>query len=258
MKLGLTLNSLKLDVKEAISCASRTGVKTIDIDGTRGEITSAMSHSGRRDLTRYVHSYGLEASAIGGDFGSTFSDENTLERLFESTERLIGLAADLRVSVITTRIGKVPSDEKDRKWAVLHDVLEEIGKCAERYEICLATHLGESPPSDVKKMLDSLETRGIKICYDASILIPGGLDAVQSVYELGGHIAHAYARDVLRGERGYAETVPGEGIVPFKDYLLALLEIGYQGSCVIKREAGEGTIEDIIRARGFLEGIVHR
>ncbi len=256
MKLGLTLNSLRLDVKDAIGHASKTGVKTIDVDATRGEVTAAMSSSGRRDFTRYVNSFGLEVAVLGGDFGRTFSDDNAVERLFELTERLIGLAADLKVRVITTRIGRVPADENGREWAALHDVLEEIGKHAERYEISLATHLGESRPTDAKRMLDSLGTRGIKVCYDASVLIPSGLDAVQSVYELSDHIAHAYARDVLRGEGGYVETVPGDGIVPFKDYLLALLEIGYQGSCAIKREAGEGTIEDLIRARKFLEGVV--
>ncbi|MHC4197774.1 MAG: sugar phosphate isomerase/epimerase family protein [Planctomycetota bacterium] len=256
MKLGLTLNSLKLDVKEAIGHASKKGVKTIDVDATRGEVTAAMSSSGRRDFARYVNSFGLEIAALGGDFGRTFSDENAVERLFELTERLIGLATDLKVRVITTRIGRVPADENGREWAALHDVLEEIGKHAERYEISLATHLGESRPTDAKRMLDSLGTRGIKVCYDASVLIPDGLDAVQSVYELSDYIAHAYARDVLRGEGGYAEAVPGDGIVPFKDYLLALLEIGYQGSCAIKREAGEGTIEDLIRARKFLEGVV--
>ncbi|MGR3295129.1 MAG: hypothetical protein ACUZ8A_02680, partial [Candidatus Bathyanammoxibius sp.] len=132
LKLGLTLNSLKLDVKEAIGHASRTGVKTIDVDAARGEVTGAMSSSGRRDFRRYVNSVGLEVAALGGDFGRTFSDENAVERLFELAERLIGLATDLKVRVITTRIGRIPADENGREWAALHDVLEEIGKHAER------------------------------------------------------------------------------------------------------------------------------
>ncbi len=255
MKLGLTLNSLGLDVREAVNRASRTGLEAVDVDTTRGEITPALSQSGRRDFLRYVRSLGLQISALGGDFERGFSDEGVVEQLFDMTERLIGLAADLKVRVITTRIGRLPLDEKDREWGRLRDVLHEIGKRAENYDIYLATYLGESPPADIRKMLDSLDTQGIKVCYDPSILIPRGLDAVQGVYELRGHIVHAYARDIHGGGRGYAEAVPGEGIVPFKEYVLALCEIGYDGYHIIKREAGEGRIEDIIKAREFLEGI---
>ncbi|MFQ5957490.1 MAG: sugar phosphate isomerase/epimerase family protein, partial [Candidatus Brocadiales bacterium] len=201
-------------------------------------------------------SLGMEVSALGGDFGRGFSDEDVAEQLFERTEQLIGLAIDLKARVITTRIGRVPADEKDREWARLQDVLNEIGTRAERYEIYLAAHVGESTPADLKKFLDSLKTQGIKACCDPSALIPLGLDPVKGVYELGNHIVHAYARDILKGERGYAETVPGEGIVPFKDYVLALCEIGYDGYFIIKREAGEGRIEDVIRAKEFLEKMV--
>ena len=88
MKLGLTLNSLKLDMKEAIGHASKTGVKTIDVDATRGEVTGAMSSSGRRDFAKYVNSFGLEVAALGGDFGRTFSDENAVA-LYGNTQALI-------------------------------------------------------------------------------------------------------------------------------------------------------------------------
>jgi hypothetical protein len=44
--------------------------------------------------------------------------------------------------------------------------------------------------------------------------------------------------------------------VPFGDYVLAPCEIGYAGHPVVKREAGDGGIEDAIKAREFLEKIV--
>lgn len=256
MKLGLTLNSLKLDVKEAISCASKAGLSTVDIDATRGEITPKLSYTGRRDLLHYISSLGMEISALGGDFGRAFSDAEVIEVLFEKTQELIGLAIDLKVKVITTRIGQVPEEEKDRAWATLQDVLNEIGSRAERYEIFLASHMGDSTPAGLKKFLDSLKTQGIKSCYDPSVLVPRDIDPVKGVHELGNYIVHAYARDIFGGERGYAETVPGKGIVPLKDYVLSLCEVGYDGRLVIRREAGEGRIEDIVRAKEFLERII--
>lgn len=256
MKLGLTLNSLRFDLREAVRRASGIGIGAIDVDATHGEITPALSYSGRRDFLHYARSCGLEISALGGDFGKSFSDEDAVEQIFDGTERLIGLAIDLKVRVITTRMGLLPTDEKDRKWSMLHDVLNEIGRRAERYEIHLASHVGESTTADLKKMLNSLNTEGIKVCYDPSVLIPMGLDPVKGVYELSDHIVHTYARDIMKGEKGYAETVPGEGIVPFKDYVLALYEIGYKGRQIIKREAGSGGIEDIMKAKEFLDKII--
>ncbi len=256
MKLGVTLSSLGSDVKEAIGNVSRTGLAAIDVDAVHGPVTPELSHSGRRDFLRYVGTYGLEVRALCGDFGRGFSDEGAVERLFDETEKLIGLALDLRVRIITTGIGRAPEDETGRAHGRLREVLNEIGKRAENYDIRLASHVDESTPADLKKMLDSLNTQGIKVCYDPSILMPRGLDAVSGVRELGGYIVHAYARDVLKGERGYAETMPGEGIVPFRDYVLALCEIGYAGHLVVKRGAGAGGVEDAIKAREFLERII--
>lgn len=243
-------------MREAVRRASGTGLGAIDIDATRGEITPNLSYTGRRDFLHYVRSLGMEVSALGGDFGRDFSDADVMEVLFEKTQEIIGLAIDLKVRVITTKIGRVPAEDKDRTWGLLQDVSNEIGTRAERYEIHLATHVGESAPADLKRFLDSLKTQGIKACYDPSILIPRGLDPVNGVHELGKHIVHVYARDIQKAERGYAEAVPGEGIVPFKDYIFALCEIGYNGYHIIKRESGEGNVEDIVRAKAFLEKIL--
>ncbi|MEE9201481.1 MAG: TIM barrel protein, partial [Candidatus Brocadiales bacterium] len=171
-------------------------------------------------------------------------------------EKLIGLALDLRVRIITIGIGRVPEDETGRAHGRLREVLNEIGRRAENYDIHLASHVGASSPVDIKKMLDSLDTQGVGACYDPSVLIPMGLDAVEGVRELGSCIVHAYARDILKGERGYVETIPGQGIVPFRDYMLALLEAGYDGHLIIRREAGEGSVKDVIKAREFLEKLI--
>ncbi len=61
---------------------------------------------------------------------------------------------------------------------------------------------------------------------------------------------------IYYNHEGYAETVPGEGIVLFRDYVLALCKIGCAGHLVVKREAGDRGIEDAIKAREFLEKIV--
>ncbi|MDI6761166.1 MAG: hypothetical protein QMD05_10115, partial [Candidatus Brocadiaceae bacterium] len=98
--------------------------------------------------------------------------------------------------------------------------------------------------------------QGIRVAYDPSILVARGLDPVKGVKDLKGLIAHAYARDVTGGAGGFSETLPGEGAVPFKEYLMALYETGYTGYHVIKREARGSRIEDVSRAKEFLERLM--
>ena len=44
----------------------------------------------------------------------------------------------------------------------------------------------------------------------------------------------------------------GEGSVPFKEYLNALREIGFNGFLTIEREVGENPVADIRMAANFL------
>lgn len=255
MKLGLTLGSLRLTVRDAISRASTVGLAAFDVDATSGEVTPDLSHTGRRDFRRYAHSCGMEIIGLGGDFGQDLSREGT-DKLFEKTKRLIDLATDLRASVVTTRIGRIPVEEKGKEWERIKEVMDELGAYAERYERLLATYIGETEPARLKGFLMSLKTEAVRVCYEPSLLILRGLDPVETVHELGNYIVHAHARDVQKGEKGYIETIPGEGVVPFRDYILALYEVSYQGYHMIKREGGDGRIEDIIKAKEFMETLL--
>ncbi|HHT9153558.1 MAG TPA: sugar phosphate isomerase/epimerase family protein, partial [Candidatus Hypogeohydataceae bacterium YC40] len=124
------------------------------------------------------------------------------------------------------------------------------------FERVLATHIGEPSIEELKKFILGLKTQGIKVAYDPSVMITRGFDPVKGVKDLKGLIAHAYARDVTKGAKGFLETVPGDGAVPFKEYITALCEIGYTGYYIIKREAAGGRIEDISIAKEFLERLM--
>lgn len=256
MKLGVTLASLHLGIRDSIARVSAIGLKGFEVEATKGEVTYELSHTGRRDLLHYSNSYGLEISALSGCFEPGFGQEEEPEQLFEKTKKLIDLAVDLRVPVVTTMIGKIPPAVGSREWNRLWEILNELGKYAENVERALATHIGESGPEELKKFILGLKTEGVKVAYDPAVMVTRGLDPVSGVKDLKGLIAHTYSRDVTRGAKGFSETVPGEGAVPFREYVMALCEIGYTGYNIIKREAVGGRIEDITRAKGFLERLI--
>jgi sugar phosphate isomerase/epimerase len=255
MKLGVTLASLHLAIRDAIVRASTMGFKGFEVEATRGKITHELSSTGRRDFLHYSRSCGMEVSALSGCFGQDFGQEEGVERLVEKTKALIDLAVDLRAPAVTTTVGKVPK-EGSREWGRLSEILRELGGYAENVERVLATHIGETGLEELRKFIAGLKTQGIRIAYDPSIVVVRGLDPVNGVRVLGGLITHAYARDVTKGARGFLETVPGEGAVPFKEYVTSLYETGYAGYLTIRREAREGRIEDISRAKELLEKLI--
>lgn len=264
MKLGVTLASLRLNVRDAIALASTIGLKGFEVEATRGEVTCELSRTGRRDFLHYSKSCRMEICALSGCFGQDFGREEGLEQLFEETKRLIDLAVDLRAPVVTTMVGRVPPVAGSREWDRIWEGLNGLGRYAENFERVLATHIGETGPEELSKFITGLRTEGIRVAYDPSIMVTRGLDPVKGVKDLKGLIAHAYARDVTGGAGGSSETLPGEGAVPFKEYLMALYETGYTGYHVIKREGDratphktrEGRIEDVSRAKEFLERLI--
>lgn len=265
MKLGVTLASLRLGVRDAVAQASTIGLKGFEVEATRGEITHELSRTGRRDFLHYSRSCRMEICALSGYFGQAlnqygsgqdFGQTEALEQLFEKTKRLIDLAVDLRAPVVTTMVGKIPPAAGGKEWDRIWESLNELGRYAENFERVLATHIGETGPEELSKFITGLKTQGIKVAYDPSIMVIRGLDPVKGVKDLKGLIALAYARDVTRGAGGFSEVVPGKGAVPFKEYIMALCETGYTGYHIIKRESIEGRIEDVSRAKEFLERLL--
>ncbi|MFN3467776.1 MAG: sugar phosphate isomerase/epimerase family protein, partial [Candidatus Brocadiales bacterium] len=240
----------------AIARASAIGLKGLEVEATRGEITCELSSTGRRDFLHYSKSCRMEISALSGYFGQDFSQARGLEQLLEKTKRLIDLAVDLRAPVVTTMIGRIPTAPGGKEWDLIREGLNELGRYAENFERVLATHIGEARPEELSKFIAGLNTQGIKVAYDPSLMVIRGLDPVKGIKDLKGLIAHVYARDVSRGAGGFSETVPGEGAVPFKECFIAFCETGYTGYHIIKREAGGGRIEDVSRAKEFLEGLI--
>ena len=53
-------------------------------------------------------------------------------------------------------------------------------------------------------------------------------------------------------DKAFIEVPLGAGSVPFKEYLDALREIGFNGFLTIEREVGENPVADIRMAANFL------
>lgn len=281
--IGVIVDSFKVKIKEGIKKARELGVDGIQLYAVSGEMdVDNLDSAKRKELLDYIKSNGLVVSAVCGDLGGhgfTMEEENPYK--IEKTKRIMDLAKELETNIVTTHIGVIPADENHPRYKVLQEACEQLGEYGQSVGVYLAIETGPEKVEVLKKFLDDLSTKGIKVNYDpANLVMVTGDDPVNGVYVLRDYIIHTHAKDGImlkktepeiiynffaeggiedfRLEEYFREVSLGKGNVNFKEYLKALKEIGYKGFLTIEREVGEKPEADIKEAVEFLkEMMVH-
>lgn len=280
MKIGVITNCFKLPLNDSIKLAGQLGFSGIQIYATTGEFSPATLTAERKaEIKALLKENQLAISALCGDMGGHGFEiaEDNPERI-EKTKRIIDLAEEFGVKVITTHIGVIPSDKSEPRYAAMLDALNKCGAYAAEKGITLAIETG---PEDAKTLLAFLEDTkgGVGVNLDpANFVMVTGQDPVEAVRMLGKYIVHTHAKDGVMlkktdpkiiynhfAEGGiealnvadyFLETPLGEGQVDFKAYIEALTEEGFNGYLTIERETGGDPISDIKLAKGYLENLI--
>ncbi len=271
-KIGVLADSFRLSLKENIRKAKEAGAEGIQIYATSGETAPEnMTPARIRELRSAVRENGLVISALCGDLGGGFARPEENARKIEKSERIMDLAKELGVGVVTTHVGVIPQSEDHPRWKILQDACGRLGEYAESVGAAFAIETGPEPSATLKRFLDSLHSKGVRVNLDpANLVMVTGDDPVQAVYRLKDYIVHTHAKDGVMLRPGNPESfygmpgapapdgetfreVPlGEGSVDFPAYLRALDSIGYRGFLTIEREVGENPERDIRAAVSFL------
>lgn len=270
--IGILMDSLRLDTRQAIEKAAELGAKGMQMFATSGEHSPEnMSASQRRELLDMMKSNGLVFSALCGDLGMGFGNPEKNPMLIEKSKRILDLAKDLETDIVTTHIGVVPSDKNHPRYQIMQEACGELCQYADSVNAHFAIETGPETSTVLKGFLDSLGSRGVAVNMDpANLVMVTGDDPVQAVYNLRDYIVHTHAKDgiklqdrdpeiiygiiedVIQEGEVFREVPPGEGGVPFPEYLKALDEIGYRGFLTIEREVGTDPAGDIALAADFL------
>ena len=272
-KIGVIVDSFRIDIKDAVKKAKEVGADGIQVYTTRGPMAPEnLSSQQRKEFLDYVTSNGLVISALCGDLGEGFADRENNQRRIEKSRRIMDLAKDLNTSVVTTHIGVVPEDSNHDRWPILQEACEKLGEYGDNVGAYFAIETGPETSAVLKKFLDSLKSRGVRVNLDpANLAMVTGDDPVQAVHNLKDYIVHTHAKDGIMLRKGNPEVIYGmiedeiqqgaafkevplgEGSVNFKEYLKALNSIGYDSFLTIEREVGENPEKDIRMAVDFLK-----
>ena len=277
-KIGAMLDSFLLPTEQAIRTAAEMGVSGLQMYSTYGEHSPEnMTDEKIRELKSMMDSYGLVFSALCGDLGKGFGNKELNPGLIEKSKRILDLAKKLGTDIVTTHIGVVPSNPECERFETMRSACLELSRYADSIGSHFAIETGPETSETLAGFLDTLDSTGVAVNLDpANLVMVTGDDPVKAVYNLRRYIVHTHAKDGVMLTRGdpemiygvtpmpedlknisYFEEVPlGEGSVPFRDYLIALEDIGYTGFLTIERECGENPVRDIGTAVRFLENTI--
>lgn len=255
MKIGVIPDSFQVPFKEAIILAKDIGATGIQPYVTKGEMAPEnLSRFDREDIVKSVKALGLEFSAVCADFGMHFNEYGKNEEDIKRTMTMMDLARDLGTNIITTHIGKVPEDENCEEYFNIVKTIETLGKYGDKTGVRFATETGPEKAIYLKKIIEKADTKSAKVNLDpANFVMCCGQDPVEAVELLKDYIVHTHAKDgVMNPDGTHTEYKLGDGDVPFREYLTALKNAGYDGYLTIERERGATRFDDIKHAVHFL------
>ncbi|MBQ4106978.1 MAG: sugar phosphate isomerase/epimerase [Lentisphaeria bacterium] len=280
MKIGVIVETLCLPLREGLQKAAEIGCEGVQLYATNPELDMrTASVSDVQQAARMIRDCGLVVSSVTGDLpGHGYSVPAEVPERVRMMKRIIDLSLELDCRAITNHIGVVPSDTAAPEWAIMVDSVGQVAEYAASRGSALAIETGPEPAVVLKRLIDTVGSRGLGINMDpANLKMVLNADAAEAVRVLAGHIFHTHAKDgmhyqacdpktvydafadggfealVAKTGKLFEEVPLGQGQVDWDAYLTALRDSGYNGFLTIEREVGADPAADIAMAVGFLQ-----
>jgi sugar phosphate isomerase/epimerase len=276
--LGVIVDSFKQGFQKGVEIAARMGFDGIQMYMVSGEFApEAVDHATIARVKTILSDNAMAVSAVCGDLGGHgFSKKEDNARKIAITKQILQNAQSVGTNIVTTHIGVIPQDERSSRYEILQETCTTLGLYADSLDMKLAIETGPETAPVLKKFLDSLPCKGMRVNLDpANFVMVTGQDPAQAVDLLRDYIVHTHAKDgKMLSYKGpeyvyhafaeggvdaldigsYLEETPlGQGSVDFDAYLDALRKIGYHGYLTIEREVGDTPQLDIELALTLLK-----
>ncbi len=277
MKIGAMVESFRLGFRGGVEKAASLGIEGIQAYATYGDLcVDTVTDEQLKTALDIVKSNGLVFSAICGDFGHGFMNEDSNKIYVEKSKRVLDLAKKLECNIVTTHIGTVPAEE-NKTTEIMRKACRELAEYADSVGSAFAVETGPEPGETLANFLDSLGAGGVRVNFDPANLVMCVDDRPENALKyLGKYVVHTHAKDGIMlkkkieekisvGEEAkehqaladmgmkYLELPLGAGDVNFDVYLPALAETGFNGFLTIEREVGDSPERDIALAVDFLK-----
>ncbi|HEY4387194.1 MAG TPA: sugar phosphate isomerase/epimerase family protein [Ktedonobacteraceae bacterium] len=246
MKLAFsTLGCPAWSAEQVITQAVQMGYDGIELRLLDGELIDPQRDEARViSVIQQCRAKGLEVCALDTSCRFNIPDAQERARQEADLEHWIQLAEKVQVPLLRIFGGAVPpatqsSEEEENAWLVAS--LKRVAPLAEQAKVTvvLETHDAFSSARRVGRVLDAINSPAIAALWDSHHPYRVGESAQEVVAALGSRIVHVHVKDALRKGAESSDwqlVLVGEGEVPVKEQLAALVELGYTGYVSIEWE----------------------
>ena len=142
------------------------------------------------------------------------------------------------------------------------ETLPRIEKFVKEYDFRVAIH-NHGPedkvwpsPLDVLKAVNGMDPR-IGCCIDVGHTVRAGTDVVQAIHEAGPRLLNVHMKDLTNFESKESQVAVGDGIMPVRKMVEALIATKYQGFVDLEYEIHpEDPMPGVIASFAYMRGVL--
>jgi L-ribulose-5-phosphate 3-epimerase len=171
------------------------------------------------------------------------------------------LTSALGANKLTTHLGFIPHDTRDKKYQYMVDVTRRISDTLGEKGIYFGLEVGGlETAEDLSGFIKHVDRSNVRINFDPANLVRTLIDdPIVSLETLQEHImlVHLKDADFPSKEGLFGDMVAlGQGAIQVGRFVKKLKEIGYSGPLLIEGEGGYNTVDHVCNARDLLGGII--
>ncbi|MCH8853541.1 MAG: sugar phosphate isomerase/epimerase, partial [Planctomycetes bacterium] len=181
-RLTVCLDDFGAPPKEALRAASELGFRCVQIGALQGPISPGqLDESGRRHLRRFAEGLGLQIIALRVDFGgSRFLDPSRTDYCIDHTRRVLELARELNVPVVSAPLGKFRTAIAE-EYELVMSAVRAIVDHADLLNCFFAIETAIDTPEALQQLLRDVSCPHLKMAYDPAELLIGGIDPLAPI-----------------------------------------------------------------------------
>jgi len=239
---------------------------------THVDVASFGADDARR-VREQCDSAGVEFSGLGYYPNPLSADAEEAQVACDHLRRVIDAAAQLKLGVVNTFIGRDPARTIDAQWDRCLETWRPLIAHAESagvklgFENCPMLFTADEwpggknlahSPAVWRRLLEAFDSTAVGLNYDPSHLVWQMIDPIKPLREFGRRVVHAHAKDtcvdreklddvgILATPNAYQHAaIPGRGEVDWPAFVRTLREVGYDGPVCVEVEDRdfEGSLE---------------
>lgn len=255
-KLALATEVFGLPLRESVLAAAEGGAQGVRFNARDELRPGDLTDTGRRQFLHLLGERDLAVAGLTFPTRRSLYDEEQLDARLAALKSAIEFARQLKSSILTFRIGRLPADDS-KQSAILVDVLTDLARHGNQYGVTpCVTPLAE-PIDRLAALLSGIKTGPLGIDLDPAAVALAG-DPPHEVYRRHhALIAHVLGRDAVKDLDGSStEVAVGRGEVEWVELLPLLAEGDYRGWLTITRTPCQDRAGDALRAIKYLSRVV--